>query len=66
MRDLTNLKTFIIDSKDPKEIDDAFSLEIIEGNIKKFYGYILVIHGNWFCMTLILILMQEREIAVYI
>ena len=24
MRDLTNLKTFIIDSKDPKEVDDAF------------------------------------------
>ena len=35
MRDLTNLKTFIIDSKDPKEVDDAFSLEFIEGNKKK-------------------------------
>ncbi len=40
MRDLTNLKTFIIDSKDPKEVDDAFSLEIIEGNIKKLWIHI--------------------------
>ena len=40
MRDLTNLKTFIIDSKDPKEIDDAFSLELIEGNIKKLWIHI--------------------------
>ena len=35
MRDLTNLKTFIIDSNDPKEVDDAFSLELIEGKKKK-------------------------------
>ena len=28
MKDLTNLKTFIIDSKNPNEIDDAISLEI--------------------------------------
>ncbi len=28
MKDLTNLKTFIIDSKNPIEIDDAISLEI--------------------------------------
>ena len=28
MKDLTNLKTFIIDSKNPVEIDDAISLEI--------------------------------------
>ena len=32
MKDLTNLKTFIIDSKNPKEIDDAISLEITEKN----------------------------------
>ena len=30
MKDLTNLKTFIIDSKDPKEIDDAISIEFLE------------------------------------
>ena len=40
MRDLTNLKTFIIDSKDPKEVDDAFSLEFIEGNKKKLWIHI--------------------------
>ena len=40
MRDLTNLKTFIIDSKDPKEVDDAFSLELIEGNQKKLWIHI--------------------------
>ena len=40
MRDLTNLKTYIIDSKDPKEVDDAFSLELIEGNIKKLWIHI--------------------------
>ena len=40
MIDLTNLKTFIIDSKDPKEIDDAISLELIEGNIKKLWIHI--------------------------
>ena len=40
MRDLTHLKTFIIDSKDPKEIDDAFSLELIEGNKKKLWIHI--------------------------
>ncbi len=40
MRDLTYLKTFIIDSKDPKEIDDAFSLELIEGSIKKLWIHI--------------------------
>ena len=40
MRDLTNLKTIIIDSKDPKEVDDAFSLEFIEGNKKKLWIHI--------------------------
>ncbi len=40
MRDLTNLKTFIIDSKDPKEIDDAFSLEFLDENIKKLWIHI--------------------------
>ena len=40
MRDLTNLKTFIIDSKDPKEVDDAFSLELIEGKTKKLWIHI--------------------------
>ena len=40
MRDLTNLKTFIIDSKDPREIDDAISLELINGNIKKLWIHI--------------------------
>ena len=36
MKDLTNLKTFIIDSKNPIEIDDAISLEI-NNNIKKIW-----------------------------
>ncbi len=40
MRDLTNLKTFIIDSDEPREVDDAFSLEIIEGNKKKLWIHI--------------------------
>jgi len=40
LRDLTNLKTFIIDSNDPKEVDDAFSYELIEGNIKKLWIHI--------------------------
>ena len=34
MKDLTSLKTYIIDSEDPHEVDDAISLEIKEGNIK--------------------------------
>jgi exoribonuclease-2 len=54
LKDLTNLKTYIIDSADPHEVDDAISLEIKEGN-KKIYGYILLIHANSFCMTLMLI-----------
>ena len=65
MKDLTDLKTYIIDSDDPHEVDDAISLEI-KKEIKKIYGYILVIHANSFCMTLILIQMPERDIAVYI
>ncbi len=40
MKDLTNLKTFIIDSKDPKEVDDAFSLELFNGSIKKLWIHI--------------------------
>ncbi len=32
MRDLTDLKTFIIDSENPEEIDDAVSLEFGENN----------------------------------
>ena len=40
MRDLTNLKTFIIDSKDPKEVDDAFSLELIDGKTNKLWIHI--------------------------
>ena len=39
MKDLTNLKTFIIDSENPKEIDDAISLEI-NNNIKKIWVHI--------------------------
>ena len=54
MKDLTNLKTYIIDSDDPHEVDDAISLEIKEEN-KNIYGYILVIHANSFCMTPMLI-----------
>ena len=40
MRDLTHLKTYIIDSKNPKEVDDAFSLEKIEGDVKKLWIHI--------------------------
>ena len=39
MKDLTNLKTFIIDSKNPIEIDDAISLEI-DNNIKKIWIHV--------------------------
>jgi len=34
LKDLTDLKTYIIDSDDPHEVDDAISLEIKEGNKK--------------------------------
>ena len=40
MKDLTNLKTYIIDSDDPHEVDDAISLEIIDGNIKILWIHI--------------------------
>ena len=40
MKDLTSLKTYIIDSEDPHEVDDAFSLEIKENNIKKLWIHI--------------------------
>ena len=40
MRDLTYLKTYIIDSEDPHEVDDAISLEIEEGNNKKLWIHI--------------------------
>jgi len=40
LKDLTNLKTYIIDSDDPHEVDDAISLEIKEGNIKNLWIHI--------------------------
>ncbi len=40
MKDLTNLKTYIIDSDNPHEVDDAFSLEIKEGNKKILWIHI--------------------------
>jgi len=40
LKDLTNLKTYIIDSDDPHEVDDAFSLEIKEGNKKNLWIHI--------------------------
>ena len=40
MKDLTSLKTYIIDSEDPHEVDDAISLEIKEGNIKYLWIHI--------------------------
>ena len=40
MKDLTNLKTFIIDSENPNEIDDAVSLEIGENNVKYIWVHI--------------------------
>ena len=40
MKDLTSLKTYIIDSEDPHEVDDAISLEIKEGNIKILWIHI--------------------------
>ena len=40
MKDLTNLKTYIIDSENPHEVDDAISLEIKEENMKKLWIHI--------------------------
>ena len=40
MKDLTNLKTYIIDSEDPHEVDDAISLEIKDGNINILWIHI--------------------------
>ena len=40
MKDLTNLKTYIIDSEDPHEVDDAISLELKEGTIKILWIHI--------------------------
>ena len=40
MRDLTNLKTYIIDSENPHEVDDAISLEILDGYVKKIWIHI--------------------------
>jgi len=40
LKDLTSLKTYIIDSDDPHEVDDAISLEIKEGNKKKLWIHI--------------------------
>ena len=40
MKDLTNLKTYIIDSDDPHEVDDAISLEIKEGSVKNLWIHI--------------------------
>ena len=40
MKDLTSLKTFIIDSKNPKEIDDAISMEFHEDKPKYLWIHI--------------------------
>ncbi len=40
MKDLTYLKTYIIDSDDPHEVDDAISFEIKKGNIKILWIHI--------------------------
>ncbi len=40
MKDLTSLKTFIIDSKNPQEIDDAISLEFIDDKPKYLWVHI--------------------------
>ena len=40
MKDLTSLKTYIIDSEDPHEVDDAISIEIKEGNKKIIWIHI--------------------------
>ncbi len=40
MKDLTSLKTFIIDSKNPQEIDDAISMEFRENKPKYLWVHI--------------------------
>ena len=40
MLDLTSLKTYIIDSEDPHEVDDALSLEYVEGKANKLWIHI--------------------------
>ena len=40
MKDLTSLKTFIIDSKNPQEIDDAISMEFLENQPKYLWVHI--------------------------
>jgi len=40
LKDLTNLKTYIIDSDDPHEVDDAISLDIRERNKKILWIHI--------------------------
>jgi len=40
LRDLTKLKTYIIDSDNPHEVDDAISLETKENNTKKLWIHI--------------------------
>jgi len=40
LKDLTDLKTYIIDSDDPHEVDDAISLEIKEWNKKNLWIHI--------------------------
>ena len=40
MKDLTSLKTFIIDSKNPHEIDDAISMEFLEDKPKYLWIHI--------------------------
>jgi len=42
LKDLTDLKTYIIDSDDPHEVDDAISLEIKEGNKKNLWLHISI------------------------
>ena len=65
MKDLTNLKTYIIDSDSPHEIDDAISLERTKDNKKKF-GYILVIHAVYFPQDRLLTRRLKRKVVAYI
>jgi len=40
LKDLTSLKTFIIDSKNPKEVDDAISMEFFDNKPKYLWVHI--------------------------